>query len=389
MQPQEKKELNFTQDNSARPGKEPLMVVRDNAEENLSQVTDENDHIDPENSQATEQLNEESTTEHNRDSGNTNHDHRTDSNITGEKKEKNKQSVGKNHTRKGNIKNQNGDTENKKNSSGKKKLALSIISILVMGGIAGGVYLYPQIVGKPIMDLVNFQTKKTDGGNLAGSEIVKLKQRMANVESSLGDVSRLETELKDMKTNIELLEKEVRNLEENLNREKQAWFAASDRRQTQIEQIQKRISDIAAGKEEVSRSEFMALADKLNKIEAEHSKSLRDMELKVVEAVKKARELRELKEKAGVKVKAAPASPKVDKLLEKYAEKEVTQIGHLKLVQIIPFGSQLIAQLTDGISGAMTLIEGDHLDKYIIEKITEKGVILKSPSGEKLHLVEG
>lgn len=258
-----------------------------------------------------------------------------------------------------------------------------------MGGIAGGVYLYPQIVGKPIMDLVNFQTKKTDGGNLAGSEIVKLKQRMANVESSLGDVSRLETELKDMKTNIELLEKEVRNLEENLNREKQAWFAASDRRQTQIEQIQKRISDIAAGKEEVSRSEFMALADKLNKIEAEHSKSLRDMELKVVEAVKKARELRELKEKAGVKVKAAPASPKVDKLLEKYAEKEVTQIGHLKLVQIIPFGSQLIAQLTDGISGAMTLIEGDHLDKYIIEKITEKGVILKSPSGEKLHLVEG
>lgn len=258
--------------------------------------------------------------------------------------------------------------------------------VLFFGSIAtAGYYYFGNNDG--FINLVNLSG--SDSPNPSANEIAKLKLEFENLRSELDQYVGVNEAVSEMENQIGSLKQRVDNLKTQLEDEISNFELVSEQRSVRLKEMSDRLAQLKVA-EHISvenRNEIDKLRIEIKEIH-ENSATAESKILERLEAYKNLLDLAAEKE-VPVKqsVRANTKQKQVSSQNESYGEL-ITRIGPLRLETIVSHGSQRVAELTDNISGAIPIIEGDRIGQYHIRKINSDSVLIQSLAGEKFTLVQ-
>lgn len=313
-----------------------------------------------------------------------------ESGTTGSKSENENSQTGASKEREVKVIESSNDDENGSDEveiSKRKPLIKYLLGgVLFFGSIATVGYYY-MWQNDDFINLVNLSGSESP--NPSANEIAKLKLELENLRSELGQYVGVNEAVSEMKNQIGSLKQRVDNLKAQLEDEISNFELESEKRSVRLKEISDRLAQLKVAEHisEENRNELDKLRNEIREIHEASAASESNI-IERLDAYKKLLDLAAEKE-APVKhsTKTKVKSKTVNTKNVSYGE-VITRIGPLKLETIVSHGSQRVAELTDDISGAIPIIEGDRIGQYHIRKINSDSVLIQSLAGEKFTLVQ-
>jgi chromosome segregation ATPase len=255
--------------------------------------------------------------------------------------------------------------------------------VVLLSAVVGGGYFY-FFNNDQFYNLVSMSDDSSP--NPSAKEMERMKMELQNLRTELDQYIGVNESVEEMENQIISLKQRIDNVAAKLEDEIGNFELESNRRSQRLEEISQRLGQLKVTenisletKEEVERLRVS--------IKEIHEQSL-SSELLIAKKLEDYKQMLDLEEGKKVSVsKSEKARNKENNLDSTYGE-VITKIGPLKLESIVSHGSQRVAELSDMISGAIPIIEGDQVGQYQIRKITSDSVLIESLSGDKFTLVQ-
>ncbi|MDF9399106.1 hypothetical protein [Vibrio sp. 1180_3] len=273
------------------------------------------------------------------------------------------------------------DSESKKTKP--KKIIKAILAILVSTATIGaGYYLYTTNEQK-LPNLINFTNNSDKNQSITAAsqqEISRLSLQIDDITSQLNELNIKQT-IESMKEEQEALKGKLERKVNDLQEEIELYSEKSSMRVAEILQLKDEVRAI----KDSSSLNTQELALKIQKIENDQKQETK----KLLDSI--ANKFSEL-DKSKIQIDAATKSTSAKSTPKSTSNKtettdtaitEIKSVGNLRLVNITQFGSQFVAQLSDGLSGAMPIIKEDRLGNYTVKNIDNDGVVLKDYAGRE------
>lgn len=260
----------------------------------------------------------------------------------------------------------------------KSKIGNWLGGFALLSMLTGGAWIYFSY-DQDIFNLVNFS--ENDSPNPSANEIQKLKFALENLQVEVDQYIGVNEAVQDMEQQQKNLKNRIDNLKALIEDEITNFELESAKRERRLSEISNRLSEIKITenftlsiKEEMEslRSEIRGINDKSFVSEQEMIKKLETLKQSL-----------DLADNADVSIKKSSAAND-----DSAYGVTITQLGPLKLGSIVAHGSQRVAELSDDISGAIPIIEGDQVGQYKIKRITFNSVLIQSLSGKKFTLIK-
>jgi hypothetical protein len=278
-----------------------------------------------------------------------------------------------------------------KSSKGGKNFIKILAGLVVCSSAVGGIGFY-VLSGDSLVNMVSFSnTEKSyvpsrEELNKMNLEVDTLRQEVTDLTLKVQTVDK-------MKQKNDILEQRVTNLQSYVEGEIARFETLSEQRHERSEAISKRMAELKVSESitDTNRAEIATLRSEVEELHLESAKAEDDMYAKL----KHFESMLELANKKEVKVQksSTPISKKTGMTVSVQTQTKeieyITQLGPLRLSGINSFGSQYVADLTDTVSGAFAVIEGDRVGQYRIETITDDYVLFVNQSGKHIALIEG
>ncbi len=269
-------------------------------------------------------------------------------------------------------------SENGKLPKGKSRIGNWIGGFALLSILTGGAWIY-FTSDQEFLNLVNLSDNESP--NPSANEIQKLKFEMENLQIEVEQYIGVNEAVADMEQQTNNLKNKIDNLKILIEDEINNFSLESAKREKRLSEISGRLSELKLTenftvtiKEEMEslRNEIRGINDKSYVSEQEMIKKLETL-----------KESLDLADNAEVNVKKSSAAND-----DSTYGVTITQLGPLKLGSIVAHGSQRVAELSDDISGAIPIIEGDQVGQYKIKRITSNSVLILSLSGKKFTLIQ-
>ncbi|QFT13434.1 hypothetical protein [Vibrio sp. THAF190c] len=267
----------------------------------------------------------------------------------------------------------------------KKKTSLIglIGGVVLLSAVVGGGYFY-FFNNDQFYNLVSMSDDSSP--NPSAKEMEKMKMELQNLRTELDQYIGVNESVEEMENQIISLKQRIDNVAAKLEDEIGNFELESNRRSQRLEEISQRLGQLKVTenisletKEEVERLRVS--------IKEIHEQSL-SSELLIAKKLEDYKQMLDLEEGKKVSVSKSEKARNQENNLDSTYGEVITKIGPLKLESIVSHGSQRVAELSDMISGAIPIIEGDQVGQYQIRKITSDSVLIESLSGDKFTLVQ-
>ncbi|MFC5079587.1 hypothetical protein VTH8203_01347 [Vibrio thalassae] len=268
----------------------------------------------------------------------------------------------------------------KKKSGSTGLLKVTSLTFVIAAFSSGGWYLYNSNGGE-FPDLVNFASgsnRATSVETISQENLNRLSLEMRDVKEQLAQLNLPQT-IDTMKTQNQLLQERINSAIESFNAEVDRFAETSRKRSEEILELK----EVVTKNKTFGDSERKNLSNRLIQIELEQEREGKELLDKIEREVTKLKALKSSTQTSAPKTnqKKAPKAAQASTQTTTPTTKQITTIGTLALEKISRFGSQYVAQLTDGLSGAMPIIKGDRLGQYSVVDINDEGVTLKDQIG--------
>lgn len=262
----------------------------------------------------------------------------------------------------------------------KINLAKLILGIFTTTAVLGGAG-YLIFKKDNLINIVNFANDDVPTPALV--RISKLERELLSVKDELKLARGFRGAFESMEDNQKKLEQQLDNLKLKVEGEFKLVSSASESRMDRLTKIKKQLSDLAKSEErddELVRADIENLRLEMVKIDNQ-GKEERDA---LLEKIKNYKSMNDLANGEAVPVEKEKTKSQEE---SKRAKGKIVKLGPLKLERINRYGNQNVAELTDGISGAIPVVDGDLIGRYTIKKVTQDSVVIESLSGEGFVLV--
>ncbi|MEQ6343972.1 hypothetical protein [Vibrio cyclitrophicus] len=244
--------------------------------------------------------------------------------------------------------------------------------------LTGGAWIYFSS-DQEFLNLVNLSDNESP--NPSANEIQKLKFEMENLQIEVEQYIGVNEAVADMEQQTNNLKNRIDNLKILIEDEIENFGLESAKREERLAEISGRLSELKLTENftVTIREEMESLRSEIRGINDKSYVSEQEM-IKKLETLK---ESLDLADNGEVTVKKSSAAND-----DSTYGVTITQLGPLKLGSIVAHGSQRVAELSDDISGAIPIIEGDQVGQYKIKRITSNSVLILSLSGKKFTLIQ-
>ncbi|MFL7013626.1 hypothetical protein [Enterovibrio norvegicus] len=268
---------------------------------------------------------------------------------------------------------------------GKSPLITKILfSSLVIGSVAVSSYWFFLREGSEY-SLLDFN-KAAGKPSLVQAEMLRFKLELDTLKQNLSGLENLQNAVADMKnTNINL-QNQINAIRNDLASEVESFEKTSRIRDEEVSKIKQRLIELTVTGSQ-DKEQLATIEIELRAIEKEQEEETEKIETKLSQFKKLLAEVastpKQTVTKTAVTPKREPAKTKNESSVER-----VTSIGYLSIDNIVTFGAQKIVMLSDGISGALQVIEGDVIGTYTVIKVNDDDVLLRDQSGKKVLLIK-
>lgn len=269
----------------------------------------------------------------------------------------------------------------------KKSVAISIglVSVIGVGLITGAVI----IKGGDSGSLIDFNTGSDDAGGQS-AESMRLKLEIDDINQKLSSLESLPTEVKALEAEKENMNDKIENLRESLEQEVRIFFEKSKQREKESLALRRELDDLVDVGEK-DREKLNQIGSRLAELHKESEKEALEMEAKLNELGEaiKSEQPEEDRVESGTNKQVKERRTTVKEIIDNEGTKQVRSLGHLTLESVRAIGSHKIALLTDGISGAVQVSEGDNIGVFRVTSIHNDHLIAVHQNGAKFRLVIG
>lgn len=264
---------------------------------------------------------------------------------------------------------ENGDSNHEKKLKSVPIKKVALIALTSAAAVGIGISATLLMKSEQINNYVTFETGEDSGLLRANIEIAKINDQLSGLLMLPDAVSELKQSNEVMKDRIE-------QLREHIEEELQLFYKSSKDRESQLDSIRAELETVIRT-QDGSIEDLKKLSDQMKVIKEQQEKETESIKAKledfaIQESISNAQEK-----------KTESEEPNNDAANQNSAS---SRIGFLELTHIQTLGRQRVALFSDGISGAIQIVEGRSIGQYRVTEITSDSVVVVSPSGETMRI---
>lgn len=266
------------------------------------------------------------------------------------------------------------------------KILLMVGATISVLGVAGILYLNKD----KTLDYLDF-TNGSNPQSEADPQLLKLNIEIDKLKGELLKLANLPEQIRVLTEQNDLMKLMIEQLKNELKVEVEAFYKKSQEREQRIAQIQNELETVIS-EQKGDREHLEKFRTELAEIDAIQDKEILHIQNKFQELKKITDRMDSSDKKVTQEAskKSRQEKPKSSPVLDApITSSEVNTLGYLRLNTIQTFGNQRVAIFSDGVSGAIQVIEGDLLGKFKITRITNEQVTAVDHLGNTYNVTRG